>query len=94
VKCTFIIDRENSLVRKFTVRLEATAENPIRSVEAHYDGFSLERDVPAAAVTTFERVYRRDQANSPGRHELFVTADVQDGTSESFTVFGRSSRAE
>jgi hypothetical protein len=85
MKCTFTIDRESSLVRKFTIRLEATADKPIRAVEAQYDGFSLDRDTPAAPVTTFERVYRKDESNSPGRHELFVTAEVADGTTESFT---------
>ena len=85
MKCTFTIDRESSLVRRFTIRLEATAEKAIRSVETYYDGFSLERDEPSAPVTTFERVYRKDQANSPGRHELFVTAEIADGTTESFS---------
>jgi hypothetical protein len=85
MKCTFTIEREGPLVRRFTVRLETTAETPIASVETKYDGFSLERDRPDAPVTTFERVYRKDEANSPGRHELFVTAEMSGGASESFT---------
>jgi hypothetical protein len=85
MKCTFTIDRESSLTRKFTIHLETTVDKPISAVETKYDGFSLDRDTPAAPVTTFERVYRKDEANSPGRHELFVTAEVADGTTESFT---------
>ena len=84
MKCTFTIDRDGSMVRKFTVRLETTADKPIRAVETSYDGFSLHRDQPDEPVTTFERIYRKDEANSPGRHELFVTAEIADGTSESF----------
>lgn len=85
MKCTFTVERESSLVRRFTVRLEATPEKPISTVETRYDGLSLERDDLQAPVTTFERVYRKDQANSPGQHDLFVTAELSDGTSESFT---------
>lgn len=85
MKCTFTIDRESPLVRRFTVRLETSVEKPISAVETRYDGLSLDRDQPAAPVTTFERVYRKSQANSPGQHDLFVTAEIADGTTESFT---------
>jgi hypothetical protein len=84
MKCTFTIERDGPLVRKFTIRLETTPEKAIRAVETRYDGFSLNRDEPPSPVTTFERVYRKDQSNSPGRHDLFVTAEMGDGTSESF----------
>ena len=85
MKCTFTVDRDGPLVRRFTIRIETTPDRPIRSVETRYDGFSLDSDEPQAPVTTFERVYRKDQANSPGRHELFVSATLPDDTIESFT---------
>jgi hypothetical protein len=85
MKCTFTIDRESSLVRRFSIRLEAAPEKPISAVETRYDGLALDRDELRSPVTTFERLYRKDQAMSQGRHDLFVTAELADGTSESFS---------
>jgi non-ribosomal peptide synthetase component F len=85
MKCTFTIDRESPITRRFAVRLEATTEKPISAVETRYDGLALDRDDLSSPVTTFERLYRKDQGNSPGKHDLFVTAELADGTTESFT---------
>ena len=85
MKCTFTIDRESPITRRFAIRLEATLDKPIRAVQTRYDGFGLDRDDLPSAVTTFERVYRKDEGNSPGKHDLFVTAELLDGTTESFT---------
>jgi hypothetical protein len=93
MKCTFTIDRESPMVRRFTVRLETSAEKPISAVDVRYDGLPLQRDQLAAPVTTFERVYRKQQAISPGRHDLFVTAELADGTTESFVRIWTSSAA-
>ena len=81
MKATITIGRDG-LNRLFTVKLEADAANPIASVEANYDGFSLDRDDLPAPVTTFDRVYRKQESNLFGTRRLFVTATFQDGNRE------------